>query len=170
LYSDDLKKLGIPINDWTREQIEMRLGYARRLRRRLRAVKPILASLGVGWSSWMTMVALYYYYPEKLEGRKPWIRQLAEVLVACEQFEAYSNRRRGEDYYTRKRETLQEAFDYLEKLRLGGILNQRVIDTLVQLTGEGVFDRVLTEARGKPLSARERWYLQAMRPGDASCR
>ena len=59
---------------------------------------------------------LYYYYPEKLSRAQPWVKQLAEVLVACEQFEAYSNQRRGRDYYVRSKESIAEAFAYLDKL------------------------------------------------------
>nr|MBI3612938.1 hypothetical protein [Nitrospirota bacterium] len=113
----------------------------------------------------MAKVMLYYYYPEKLEGAKPWVRQLAEVLVACEQFEAYSNRRRGQDYYARSRETLAEAFAYLEKLRLEGILSDPVVQTLRNLAARGSFDRILEEARGCVLSARERRVLKRLAEG-----
>ena len=76
----------------------MRLGYARRLAKRLRAVRSSLTQMGVRFEPWMQRVMLYYYYPEKLSRAQPWVKQLAEVLVACEQFEAYSNQRRGRDY------------------------------------------------------------------------
>ncbi len=114
LYRKDLEADGIVMHAWAREQVEMRLGYARRLARRLRQVKPELKTLGITWQPWMGQVMLYYYYPEKLLRAKPWVRQLAEVLVACEQFEAYSNQQRGRDYYLRAKETLPEAFTYLE--------------------------------------------------------
>ncbi|WP_447986415.1 hypothetical protein [Nitrospira sp. Nam74] len=165
LYAPALKDAGVAIDDWTREQVEMRLGYARRLSRRLRAAKPLLKGLSVRWESWMELVMLYYYYPEKMKGAPSWVRQLAEVLVACEQFEAYSNRRRGADYYTRRRESVEEALTYLTKLRLEGILSHGVVDALVSLASEGAFDRILTEARGIPLSPREKRYLRAMTPG-----
>jgi hypothetical protein len=84
---------------------------------RLRAVKPRLRELAVTWSPWMSRIMLYYYYPEKLNGAQPWVRQLAEILVACEQFEAYSNQRRGRDYYVRQREDVSEAFAYLDALQ-----------------------------------------------------
>ena len=109
-YSRDLAKAGIPLDEWTRQQVEMRLGYARRLARQLRVAKPRLFALGVKWAPWMGHVMLYYYYPEKLAASPRWVRQLAEVLVACEQFEAYRNRRRGRDYYRRTKEKLSEAF------------------------------------------------------------
>lgn len=159
LYAHDLAKAGVPIDDWSREQVEMRLGYARRLSRRLTVVKPILKTLAVRWEPWMGRVMLYYYYPEKLAHAAPWVRQLGEILVACEQFEAYNNRQRGNDYYTRRRERIEDAINYLEKLRAEGILSGEVVDALLGLAGDGAFDRILTEARGKPLSNREKRLL-----------
>src|SRR5207245_9001457 len=51
-YHDELAQLRIPIDPWTREQVEKRLGYARRLARQLRAVKPKHAALGGQWIAW----------------------------------------------------------------------------------------------------------------------
>jgi hypothetical protein len=161
-YRSDLLKLGVSLDSWTTQQVEMRLGYGRRLRRQLRRVKPKLAALGIPWLPWMTRIMLYYYYPEKLAGAAKWLRELAEVLVACEQFEAYSNRRRGRDYYTRTQETLAEAFGYLEKLRIEGILSDAVVHALRQLASEGTFDDLLAEARGASLSRRDRLYLRSL--------
>jgi len=161
-HRDDLKKLGVRVDQWTREQVEMRLGYARRLARQLRTAKPQLMRLGVKWASWMGRVMLYYYYPEKLQNAPAWVRELAEVLVACEQFEAYSNRQRGRDYYARKQETVVEAFAYLEKLRIERILGARVVDTGRHLAAEGVFDQILAESRGVPLSRQEVKYLKEL--------
>ncbi len=169
-YRDELEADGIRMDGWAKEQVEMRLGYARRLARRLRAVKPSLKRLGVPWSSWMGLVMLYYYYPEKLHGAPRWVHQLAEVLVACEQFEAYSNRRRGRDYYARTQETLGEAFAYLEKLKVEGILSETVVNVLRTLAAEGVFDSLLAEARGAALTSREVRYLRGLAPGAISCR
>ena len=168
LHAAGLERVGVPIDRWTREQIDMRLGYARRLKRRLGLAKPALRRLGIRWSSWMGLVMLYYYYPEKLEGALPWVHELAEILVACEQFEAYSNRRRGADYYTRRRETLEDAFNYLRKLQLEGVVGEPVVHALTLLVAEGAFDRILQAARGTPLSPRERRYLQGMKA--AACR
>jgi hypothetical protein len=111
----------------------------------------------------MRWVILYYYYPEKLKGAPRWVRQLAEVLVACEQFEAYNNRRRGRDYYTRSREDLRDAFAYLEKLQTERILDSAVVTTIKSLVTEGAFDRLLAQARGVSLSKRERVYLKAVK-------
>ena len=159
-YRDAMEAAGIDLNSWACEQVEMRLGYARRLAARLRAVKPRLRELGVTWSPWMGRIMLYYYYPEKLNGAQPWVRQLAEILVACEQFEAYSNQRRGRDYYVRQREDVSEAFAYLDALQGEGIISRPVVQALRALASEGVFDRVLEEARGRALSERERNFLR----------
>jgi hypothetical protein len=166
-YRSELEEAGIRMDAWAAEQVEMRLGYARRLARRLRAVKPVLQQLGIGWAPWMQRVMLYYYYPERLATAPPWVKQLAEILVACEQFEAYSNQQRGRDYYTRKKETLADAFAYLDKLALEGILSEDVMHTLRALSGEGVFDSILEAARGGPLTRRERQYLRGLVPGGA---
>ena len=161
-YGGELQQLGVPVDEWTREQVEMRLGYARRLARQLRKVKPMLTELGVTWAPWMERVMLYYYYPEKLSRSPGWVRELAEILVACEQFEAYSNRQRGRDYYTRTRETLAEAFAYLDKLRVEGILGATVVDTVRVLAAGGAFDRILAEARGTALPRSEIRYLRGL--------
>jgi hypothetical protein len=147
---------------WAKEQIEMRLGYSRRLARRLRMVRPAIGKMGVTWAPWMQHVMLYYYYPEELASATPWVKQLAEILVACEQFEAYSNQRRGRDYYVRKKETLIDAFAYLEKLQQEGVLSDVVMGTLRRLTAQGEFDAILEEARGCAFSQEERQALRAM--------
>ena len=161
-YRQDLIASGIPMDTWAVEQIEMRLGYARRLARRLRAVKPKLKTLGIEWQPWMQQVMLYYYYPERLVKAKAWVRQLAEILVDCEQFEAYSNRRRGRDYYARNKESLQEAFAYLGKLGQEGILSGQVLGAVRLLTAEGEFDPILQESRGEPLTRSDRRYLRGL--------
>ena len=160
LHKSSLEASGIVLNRWAREQVEMRLGYARRLARRLRLVQPMLRDLAITWSPWMGRIMLYYYYPEKLKGAQPWVRQLAEILVACEQFEAYSNQRRGRDYYARPREDLSEAFAYLDTLQKEGILSRLVVRSLRALAAEGAFDTVLEQAKGRALSRRERTLLR----------
>ena len=161
-YRKRLEADGIRMDAWAREQVEMRLGYARRLARRLRTVRPSIRRMGVRWAPWMQQVMLYYYYPERLTSAKPWVKQLAEILVACEQFEAYSNQRRGRDYYVRKKETLVEAFAYLEKLQQEGVLSVSVMRTLRRLAAQGTFDAVLEEARGQALTSAERRLLRSM--------
>ena len=164
-YGAELEAAGITMTSWAKEQVEMRLGHARRLRRRLVVVRPALRRLGLRWAPWMQDVVLYYYYPEKLAKAKPWVKQLAEILVACEQFEAYSNRQRGRDYYARQQETLADAFAYLDKLAYEGILSGAVMSALRGLAGEGVFDAILEAARGCPLTKAERRYLRSLAPG-----
>lgn len=161
-YRKSLKADGIAITPWAKEQVEMRLGYARRLARRLRAVRSSIKMMGVLWEPWMQQVMLYYYYPEKLAGAKPWVKQLAEILVACEQFEAYSNRQRGRDYYVRKKETIIDAFRYLEKLEQEGILSRDVMKALKRLAAEGAFDEIIAAARRHGLTSKERTLLRRM--------
>nr|HKY73525.1 hypothetical protein [Nitrospira sp.] len=161
-YRAALAADGIAMTSWAKEQVEMRLGYARRLARRLRAVRSSIATMGVRWESWMQAVMLYYYYPEKLAGAEPWVKELAEVLVACEQFEAYSNQRRGRDYYVRNKETLAEAFTYLGKLEQEGMLSARVMKALKRMAAGGRFDAVIAEARGARLTVDERRFLRRM--------
>ena len=161
-YRKALEADGIRINAWAKEQIEMRLGYARRLARRLRAVRVSIRNMGVQWQSWMQAVMLYYYYPEKLSGARPWVKQLAEILVACEQFEAFSNRRRGRDYYVRTKETIVDAFAYLEKLTQEGLLSREVMIALKQLVAAGDFDDIIAEAQGRRLTSKERTLLRRM--------
>ena len=161
-YRKDLEADGITMSPWAKEQVEMRLGYARRLARRLRDVRASIKRMGVRWEPWMQLVMLYYYYPEKLAGAKPWVKQLAEILVACEQFEAYSNQRRGRDYYVRKKETILEAFAYLEKLEQEGILSRDVMKALKGLAAKGEFDGIISEARGHRLTPKEQALLRRM--------
>ena len=87
---------------------------------------------------------------------------MAEILVACEQFEAYSNQRRGRDYYVRKKETLVDAFAYLETLQQEGVLSGAVMGTLRRLTAQGEFDAILEESRGCAFTRGERRALRAM--------
>jgi hypothetical protein len=169
-YGAELEKAGVRMDAWAKEQVEMRLGHARRLTRRLRVIKPRLSALGVSWSDWMKRVMLYYYYPERLKGAPRWVRQLAEVLVACEQFEAYSNRTRGRDYYTRAREDIRDAFAYLEKLQAERILDGVVVKTIKTLAAEGAFTQLLVQARGRGLSRREQAYLRMLGKESAPCR
>jgi hypothetical protein len=165
LYRRDLEAAGITMDRWAAEQVEMRLGYARRLARRLRAVRPAMKKWGITWAPWMQRVMLYYYYPERLTAAQSWVKQLAEILVACEQFEAYSNRQRGRDYYVRDKETLADAFAYLDTLAQEGILSGEVVRALRGLAGEGMFDAILEEARGGPLTEAERRYLRGFVSG-----
>ena len=77
-------------------------------------------------------------------------------------FEAYSNRRRGRDYYVREKETLIDAFAYLETLQRDGIVSGVVVRALRRLTAQGEFDAILEEARGCAFTRGERRALRAM--------
>lgn len=162
-YREVLAEEGLPLTGWACEQIEMRLGFARRHRRQLKRVKPFLESLDIRWLPWMEQVTLYYYYPEKLAKSPDWVKELGEILVACEQLEAYSNRRRGTDYYVRSQESFREAFRYLDSLKRQGRLRARVVKALRQLTASGIFDSILKAARGGPLSPHEQQFLRSLR-------
>jgi hypothetical protein len=161
-YGQALAADGIKMTAWAKEQVEMRLGYARRLARRLRAVRSSMRRMGVRWEGWMQAVMLYYYYPEKLARARPWVKELAEVLVACEQFEAYSNQRRGRDYYVRNKETIADAFAYLDKLESEGLVGTRVLKALKRLAAAGRFDAIIAEARGSTMTADDRRFLRRM--------
>jgi hypothetical protein len=170
LHRHELEAAGIVMDRWAIEQVEMRLGYARRLARRLRVLRPTIENMGIRWLPWMQRVMLYYYYPERLSRAKPWVKQLAEILVACEQFEAYSNRQRGRDYYVRKHETLPSAFAYLDKLAQDGIVSSEVLGALRALAAEGAFDAMLEQAKGRLLAKSERRFLRGLALGDSQWR
>lgn len=155
-YCAALAAQGIRMDAWACEQVEMRLGYARRLARQIRRLAPAIATLGVQWQPWMTHIMLAYYYPERLVDAPGWVRQLGEILVACEQFEAYSNRRRGRDYYARSGESLGEAFAYLDTLQQRGVVSEPIVTAVRELVAEGAFDAVLRAARGHAVTAQER--------------
>lgn len=169
VYGKDLERQGISLDAWTTAQIEMRLGFARRLKKQLKAVKPQMITLGIVWAPWMELVMLYYYYPEKLSRASQWVRQLAEILVACEQLEAYSNRRRGKDYYARSHESLQDAFQYLEGLRIEGIISEHVLTTIQLLMSRKSFSKILTEARGKKFTHKELRYIHQLQKASIPC-
>ena len=161
-YGRALAEEGLPLTGWAREQVEMRLGFARRHRRQLTRIRPLLESLGIRWLPWMEQVTLYYYYPEKLAKSPEWVRELGEILVACEQLEAYSNRRRGGDYYVRSTESFRDAFRYLDSLKRQGRLRAQVVTAVRRLTASGIFDSILKAARGGTLSRREQQFLRSL--------
>ncbi|WP_454062288.1 hypothetical protein [Candidatus Nitrospira salsa] len=168
-YGKDLERQNIPLDEWTTAQVEMRLGFARRLRKHLRGVKPHLRDMGISWVPWMEQIMLYYYYPEKLRHAPRWVRQLAEILVACEQLEAYNNRQRGRDYYTRSRESLKQAFHYLQQLQSEGIVSEPVLLAIQQLMTRQSFIKVLTDARGKPFTQQDFRYIQNLQKDFIPC-
>ncbi|MDD9860114.1 MAG: hypothetical protein OXU40_06670 [Nitrospira sp.] len=161
-HGQQLADEGVPLTPWACEQIDMRLDFARRHRRQLKRAKPTLESLGIRWLPWMELVTLSYYYPEKLAQSPGWVRELGEILIACEQLEAYSNRRRGKDYYTRVQESFTEAFTYLDSLQRQNRLSVRVLNAVRRLTASGSFDPVLKAARGGILAPDEQRFLRSL--------
>ena len=161
-YHNELKKQGLNLTSSVKEHIEMRLGFARRLKKHLRPVKTQLKILEIPWAPWMEQIMLYYYYPEKLQTAASWIHQLGEILVACEQLEAYSNHRRGQDYYARSDESFQTAFRYLRQLTQQHVVSQEVFQTICRLTREGCFTTILRQARGGRLSPTEQRFLSSV--------
>ena len=163
LYLPQLQKIGIKTGAWAKEQVEMRLGYARRLSRLIKQLEPKLKQDGIEWFDWMELVTLYYYYPEKLIDALDWVHELGEILVACEQLEAYSNRERGSDYYNRNKEDFVGAFKYLDSLKEKGQLSDKVLSTVRLLTRRGLFDNILSEARGGQLSVTDTNFLRTLK-------
>jgi hypothetical protein len=62
----------------------------------------------------------------------------------------------------RKKETLVDAFVYLETLQRDGMLSGEVMEALRRLTAQGEFDAILEEARGRAFTSGERRVLRAM--------
>ena len=161
-YQNELQQQGLQVTAAVRDHIDMRLGFARRLKKYLRPAKSTVQNLGIVWAPWMERIMLYYYYPEKLETAPAWMHQLGEILVACEQLEAYSNHRRGQDYYARSEESFHAAFTYLRKLTKQHIVSREVFRTICQLTSKGYFTTTLRQARGGTLSPVEQRYLASV--------
>ncbi|WP_342349438.1 hypothetical protein [uncultured Nitrospira sp.] len=161
-YGAALQARGLKLTPVVKDHIDMRLGFARRLKQYLRPVKTAIATVGIPWSPWMERIMLYYYYPEKLERAAAWTHQLAEILVACEQLEAYSNHRRGKDYYARAEESFAAAFTYLRQLTSRRIVSRQVLDLICRLTREGRFTTILRQARGGILSTADQQFLQTV--------
>lgn len=161
-YHNELKKQGLSLTSSVKDHIEMRLGFARRLKKHLPLVKTQLRTLEIPWAPWMERIMLYYYYPEKLDKAPGWVHQLGEILMACEKLEAYSNHRRGQDYYARSEESFQAAFRYLRQLTRQHIVSQEVFRTICRLTREGCFTTILRQARGGRLSSTEQRFLSSV--------
>ena len=98
-----------------------------------------------------------------------WMREFGEILVACEQLEAYSNRTRGKDYYNRGNESFLEAFDYLENLKNEGRISGKVLSALHDLIAKGFFDDILREARNGYISEEELRFLRTINTEDSKC-
>ena len=169
MFSSKLRNIGIENVDWTREHVEMRLGYASRFKRQMKRIKPKLKKQDIEWKDWMEKVVLYYYYPEKMNSAPAWTRELGEILVACEQLEAYSNRNRGNDYYNRGEESFSEALGYLNKLMNEGRIGKAVLLMLRKLLANGLFDDILKDARDGNISKEELDYLSSINAEENVC-
>ena len=162
MYSSKIQEMGIKNIEWAKEQIEMRLGYARRLNRLIENIKPSLKKQGIEWTDWMEKVILYYYYPEKMKDSPGWMREFGEILVGCEKLEANSNRIRGKDYYNRADESFEDAFNYLNKLKDEDRISEKVLFAIQTLVSEGLFDGILKEARNGYISKKELKFLRSI--------
>ena len=162
MYASKIQEMGIKNIEWAKEQIEMRLGYARRLNRFIENIKPSLKKQGIKWADWMEKVILYYYYPEKMKDSPEWMREFGEILVGCEQLEANSNRIRGKDYYNRSDESFKDAFDYLNELKNENRISEKVLFAIQTLVAEGLFDDILKEARNGYISKKELKFLRSI--------
>ena len=162
MYSSKIQEMGIKNIEWAKEQIEMRLGYARRLNRLIENIKPSLKKQGIEWTDWMQKVILYYYYPEKMKDSPRWMREFGEILVGCEKLEANSNRIRGKDYYNRVDESFEDAFNYLNKLKDEDRISEKVLFAIQTLVSEGLFDGILKEARNGYISKKELKFLRSI--------
>ena len=162
MYSSKIQEMGIKNIEWAKEQIEMRLGYARRLNRLIENIKPSLKKQGIEWTDWMEKVILYYYYPEKMKDSPGWMREFGEILVGCEKLEANSNRIRGKDYYNRVDESFEDAFNYLNKLKDEDRISEKVLFAIQTLVSEGLFDGILKEARNGYISKKELKFLRSI--------
>ena len=58
---------------------------------------------------------------------------------------------------------MSEAFAYLDKLHVEGILSVSVVAAVRELAAEGAFDKILSEARGAPLPRHEIQYLRGLK-------
>lgn len=148
-----LEAKGILLTPNVYDHILMRMDFKGRLRRLLKKRQPALSALGITVKPWMEKVMLYYYYPQDMTGEIDDVRLMGMLLVACENFEAYNNRRRGNDYYGRRDEQLREVFTALDHFERDGLVSAHVMHTLKCLTANGTLDSIIKESRGVPSSS-----------------
>ncbi len=159
-----LAERGIEVNDRLIDHVAMRMDFKGRLQRILADRRDDLTSLGVSVKPWMERVMLYYYYPGDMEGERDEVHLMGMLLVACENFEAYNNRRRGSDYYGRTGEQLRAVFTTLDGFLQRGLVSGEVLSKLLELTAAGELDVIVNEARGlpadQPLPEEDRAFLR----------
>ncbi len=161
-----LARANIAVTDAVRDHVAMRMDYRGRLTRMIERHAATLARLRVVVEPWMEKVVLYYYYPHLMEGEPAQVRRMGMLLVACENFEAANNAKRGRDYYGRSEETMAGAFDPLRSFEDRGILDRETVRALACTAASGALDTVVQEARGNPtrtpLPADERALLHTL--------
>ncbi len=150
LARDTLESNHVYVTSQLRDHIAMRMDYKGRLREQLALNVETLGALGAMVEPWMEKVILYYYYPHLMEGEDPIVRRMGMLLVACENFEAFNNARRGRDYYGRERETMQDAFATLESFQERGLVDADIIRSLACVAATGTLDSIVQEARDRP--------------------
>ena len=159
-----LAERGLEVDDRLIDHVAMRMDFKGRLRRILAEREADLRSLGVSVKPWMERVMLYYYYPGDMEGAPDDVRLMGMLLVACENFEAYNNRRRGSDYYGRTGEQLRAVFTTLDGFEKRDLVSREVLARLLELAAAGELDAIVNEARGlapeRPLSEDDRAFLR----------
>ena len=152
LISPALHEEGMEITPQVVDHVSMRMDFKGRLRWALAEVAPELRSHGLSLHPWMEKVMLYYYYPDGMEGEGEDVRLMGMILVACENFEAFNNWRRGRDYYGRAKERLEDVFAALSRFEEDGLVSAEVMRALKALTASGDLDSAIKESRGMPQS------------------
>jgi len=129
--------------------IAMRMDFKGCLREQLKRHEATLEFLGVVVEPWMEKVILYYY-PHLIVGEELAVQRMGMLLVACENFEAFNNARRGRDYYGRDRETVQDAFATLTSFQERRLVDADIIQALACWAAPGELDSIVQEARDRP--------------------
>lgn len=167
LLGPALEERGIALDERLTEHVRMRMDFKGRVREVLAAREGTLRALGVAVKPWMEKVILYYYYPEGMAGERAKVRLMGMALVACENFEAFNNRRRGRDYYGRDQERLRDVFATLARFEHDGLVSARVMEALRSLTLSGDLDGIIKESReipaGHPLPPDDLAYIEELR-------
>lgn len=150
LIQPALKDRQIPIDDQLIDHVRMRMDFKARLTETLSDRQPQLNRLGITVKPWMQKVMLYYYYPQELVGEPEEIGLIGMMLVACENFEAYNNWRRGRDYYARPKQRLRDVFTSLQVFQDNGLVSHGVLAALRNLTNEAALISIVKESRDMP--------------------
>lgn len=157
---------GLAVDARVIDHIRMRMDFRGRFREQLGASQEVLHSLGLAFHPWMEKIALYYYYPEEMEGEVPDVRLLGMAQVVCENFEALNNARRGRDYYGRQQERLEDVFNVLAGFVMDGLVSPQAVTCLKALAASGALTDIICESRGlspdSDLPPEELAYLRAL--------